>query len=70
MTLSSRANPVLVVNPFTSGAEVVWPYDMKVMQAQTVAEFKVMLGKDFDIVAEAPPTPPGSVYTLDVAITG
>ena len=70
VTLSSQAKPVLVVNPFTSGTEVVWPYDMKVMQAQTVAEFKVMLGKDFDIVAEAPTTPPGSVYTLDVAITG
>ena len=40
------------------------------MQPQLVAEFKVMLGKEFDIAAEAPTTSPGTIYTLDGEITG
>ena len=67
--LSSQEKPVIVVQVFTAASDVVWPYDMKTMQVQTVAEFKVSLGKDFDIVAEAPASPPGNVYSLDVAIT-
>jgi hypothetical protein len=64
----AQAKPVIVVNIFTAAPEVVWPYDMKVMQAQTVAEFNVELGKEFDILAEPPGTPAGSVFTLDVRI--
>jgi hypothetical protein len=67
--LSSQEKPVIVVRVFTTAAGVVWPYDMKMMQAQVVAEFKVALGKDFDLVAETPTTPNGTVYTLDAEIT-
>ncbi len=70
LAFASQAKPTIVVNTFTAASDVVWPYDMKVMQAQTVAEFKVKLGKDFEIVAEAPATPQGTVYTLDVNIAG
>jgi len=42
---------------------------MKQMQAQLVAEFNVMLGKDFDIVAEVPNASQGAVYTLAAEIT-
>lgn len=52
LAFASQAKPTIVVNTFTAASDVVWPYDMKVMQAQTVAEFKVKLGKDFEIVAE------------------
>jgi hypothetical protein len=69
MALFSQEKPVIVVQVFTAAADVVWPYDMKQMQAQAVAEFKVSLGKDFDIVAEAPATAKGNVYTLDAEIT-
>lgn len=69
IALSSQEKPVIVVNVFTAASDVVRPYDMKLMQAQTVAEFKVTLGKDFDIVPEAPATPQGNVYTLDAEIT-
>ena len=39
------------------------------MQAQTVAEFKVTLGKDFDIVPDVPTPSPSKVYTLETQIT-
>jgi hypothetical protein len=69
IVLSSQEKPVMVVQVFTAASDVVWPYDMKQMQAQIVAEFKVTLGKDFDIVAEAPTTPPSKVYTLATEVT-
>ena len=61
--------PVLVVKAFTVAADVALPYDMTLMQTQAVAEFKVSLGKDFEIVADAPKTAQGRVYTLDATIT-
>jgi len=60
--------PILVVRSFTAASDVVWPYDTKQLQVQTVAEFKAMLGKDFDVLAEAPTGPASKVYTLDVEV--
>ena len=70
LALSSQGKPVLVVQPFTAATGVELPYDLKQMQGQLVAEFKVMLGKEFAVVAEAPATPAGTVYTLTAEITG
>jgi hypothetical protein len=70
ISLSSQGKPVIVVQTFTTSAGVELPYDMKQMQPQLVAEFKVMLGKEFDIVAEAPATPAGTMYTLGAEIIG
>ena len=67
--LASQGKPVIVVNAFTKSAGVELPYDMKLMQTQLVPEFKVMLGKQFEIVTEAPTTAQGTVYTLDAEIT-
>lgn len=69
IALSSQDKPVIVVQVFTAASGVDLPYDMKLMHPQLVAEFKVMLGKEFGIVAEAPTTPQGTVYTLDAEIT-
>jgi hypothetical protein len=69
-TASAQSKPLIVVQPFTAATGVELPYDLKQMQAQLVAEFKVMLGKEFDIVAEAPSTPPATAYTLNAEITG
>jgi uncharacterized protein DUF4410 len=69
ITLSSQGKPVIVVHAFTTASGVDLPYDMKLMQTQLVPEFKVMLGKEFDIVTEAPTTPQGTIYTLDAEIT-
>lgn len=69
-TLSSQAKRVVVIQPFTLAAGVELPYDIKLLQTQLVADLKVQIGKEFDIVAEPPPAPQGSVYTLDGEITG
>jgi hypothetical protein len=68
--LSSQARRVIVVQPFTVAAGVELPYDMKQLQPQLVADLKVQIGKEFDIVAEAPTAPQDSVYTLSGEITG
>ena len=65
MTLSSQGRSVIVVKPFTTAPGVDVPYDLKLMQTQMVAELKVMLGKQFDIVADTPAAAQGSIYTLD-----
>jgi len=70
IALSAQGKPVIVVQVFTTASGVDLPYDMKLMQTQLVPEFKVMLGREFDIVAEPPTTPQGTVYTLDGEITG
>ena len=70
IALNSQGKPVIVVKTFTTASGVELPYDMKLMQTQLVPEFKVMLGKEFDIVTEPPTTPQGTVYTLDAEITG
>ena len=44
--LSSQGKRVLVVKAFTVAPGVELPYDMKLMQAQLVAELKVELGKE------------------------
>ena len=51
--LTAQDEPVIVVQVFTTAASVNLPYDMKLMHTQLIPEFKVMLGKDFDIVADA-----------------
>jgi hypothetical protein len=70
VSLSTQGRPLIVVNAFTVATGVELPYDLKQMQPQLVAEFKVMLGKQYDIVAEAPATASGTIYTLDAEITG
>jgi hypothetical protein len=70
IAVSSQGKPVIVVQAFTTAAGVQLPYDLKLMQPQLVAEFKVILGKEFDIAAEAPTTSTGTIYTLDGEITG
>jgi hypothetical protein len=61
---------VIVVQQFTLAAGVELPYDLKQLQPQLVADLKVQIGKEFDIVAEPPATPQGSLYTLNGEITG
>jgi hypothetical protein len=66
---SSQAKPALVVQPFKTAPDVALPYDLSLLQTQLVAELKVMLGKDFEVVAQPPSSATGNVYTLDGDIT-
>ena len=68
--LSSQGKRVIVVEPFTLASGVELPYDIKQLQAGLVADLKVQIGKDFDVVGEAPSAPQGSVYKLNGEITG
>jgi hypothetical protein len=63
--LVGQDKPVIVVHAFTAAADVPWPYDMKPMQTQTIAEIKAKIGKQYAVAAEAPPSVPAHVYTLD-----
>jgi len=67
---SLQGKPVIVVQAFTVANGIELPYDMKLMQAQLVAELKVELGKEFTIAAESPAAPDGTLYKLDGEITG
>ena len=67
--LSAQGRPVIVVQPFTAASGVELPYDLKLLQPQLVADLKVQIGKEFDVVGEPPTTPQGSVYTLNGEIT-
>ena len=68
--VASQSKPLIVVQPFTTARGVELPYDLNVLQAQLVAELKVMLGSQFNIVAAAQAVSPGGGYTLEGEITG
>jgi hypothetical protein len=68
--VASQSKPLIVVQPFTTARGVELPYDLNVLQAQLVAELKVMLGSQFNVVAAAPAVSPGGGYTLEGEITG
>lgn len=68
--VSAQGKPTLVVQPFKTAPDVALPYDLNLLQTQLVAELKVMLGKQMDVVAAAPASATGNVYTLDGEITG
>ena len=65
VVVSAQEKPTLIVNAFTTAQGVDLPYDLKQLHGQLVAEFKVMLGKEFTVAAEAPATPSGKAFTLD-----
>ena len=62
--------PVMVVHAFTMAAGTTWPYDMKQMQTEAVAELQAKFAKRFDIVMEVPSQAHGKIYTLDGEVTG
>lgn len=62
--------PVIVVHPFAVNSDVAWPYDVKQMQTQTVAELKAKANKEYEIVTDLPAEPHGTVYVLDGEVTG
>jgi hypothetical protein len=77
VTLAVHAAPVLlcaqdktaiVVHAFAAVPGQPWPYDMKQMAAQTVAELQRKDGKRFDVVTEAP-AGQAKAYTLDGEVT-
>jgi hypothetical protein len=68
--VASQEKPKLVVHAFTLAQGVELPYDLKLLQTQLVAELKVELGKDYNVISEPPSAPEGAVYALNGIITG
>ena len=66
--VSAQDKPAIVVHTFTATPGRPWPYDMKQMAMQTVAELQRKDGKRFEVVGDAPA---GQVktYTLDGEVT-
>src|SRR5262245_50574524 len=57
-----QTKPALLVETFTAAPGVAWPYDMKLLQSQTVAELK---GKDrFNVVTDVAAESEDVVYRL------
>ena len=50
---SSQGKTALVVDTFTAAPSMAWPYDMKLLQTETVAELRAKDGQKFNIGAEA-----------------
>src|ERR1700691_404034 len=65
VSLIAQERPIIVLHPFTAGADVAWPYDMKLMQTQTIAEVKAKVGKQYEIAEEAPTSGHSNTYMLD-----
>jgi Domain of unknown function (DUF4410) len=66
--VSAQDKPSIVVHTFTVPPGLPWPYDMKQMAAQTVAELQRKDGKRFDVAGEAPAAQV-KTYTLDGQVT-
>lgn len=69
LAASAQVKPVLAVHAFSTAPDVALPYDTKLLQTQLVAELKVMLGKEFEVVADSPAASEGSVYSLNAEVT-
>ena len=61
---NAQTKPVVVVGTFSVAKGVPWPYDMKQLQAETIAELKVKDGKEFNVTAKSPKGTEAEVYTL------
>jgi hypothetical protein len=59
--VATSTKRVIVVSAFTTVKEVAWPYDMKELQRQTVAEMTAKAGTEYDVMAEDPATLQGHV---------
>src|ERR1700722_12189329 len=64
LPLNGQEKPTIIVHPFTTAEGVSWPYEMRQMVAQTVAELQHKDGKKFDVNSEVPASH-AHVYTLD-----
>lgn len=73
-TLSSEGAPdntaeiasrgVIIIHEFCASDRTGWPYDIKQLQSQTVAELRAKAEGRFDVSVGAPATPRMHTYTL------
>jgi hypothetical protein len=64
LPLKAQEKPAIVVQPFKTAAGILWPYDMKQLVVQTVAEVQYKNRTKYDVSAEVP-AGRTHVYKLD-----
>jgi Domain of unknown function (DUF4410) len=62
---NDKAAAVVVVREFSVGEKAAWPYDVKQLRAQTIAELTSKIGSQANVVAEPRGTTPARLYILD-----
>jgi len=55
----------LIVREFAVSDKVGWPYDIKQLQTQAIAELRAKSGEHLDVLIGAPATPRTHTYTLE-----
>ena len=68
VSIFAEDKPAIIVHTFTATPGQPWPYDMKQMALQTVAELQRKHGKQFDITTEATVSQV-KTFTLDGEVT-
>src|SRR5262245_41179051 len=66
--LSAQSKPIVVVNAVTAAPGLELPYDLKQMQGQLVAELRVIIGKDVEVVSDTPAESHAAIYVLDCEV--
>jgi hypothetical protein len=59
------SQPAVVVREFSVNEKTGWPYDVKQLQSQSVAELKAKCGGRIDVLVGLPATPRMHTYTLE-----
>jgi hypothetical protein len=67
LPLNAQEKPAIVVQPFKTAAGISWPYDMKQLVVQTVAEVQHKNRTKYDVSAEVP-AGRTQVYKLDAEV--
>jgi hypothetical protein len=60
-----RSRAAVIVQEFSVSDKTGWPYDIKQLQSQTVAELRAKSTDKFDVLIGAPATPRTHTYTLE-----
>src|SRR5205823_7585559 len=64
-TAEIAARGVIIIREFSVNDRTGWPYDIKQLQSQTVAELRAKYAASFDISVGPPATARAHTYTLD-----
>src|SRR5690348_1888623 len=60
-----ESRPVVIVQEFSVSQKTGWPYDVKQLQSETVAELRAKSPDKFDVLVGTPETARIHTYTLD-----
>jgi hypothetical protein len=60
-----ESRSVVIVREFSVSDRIGWPYDIKQLQSQTVAELRAKSADHLDVLVGDPATPRTHTYTLD-----